>query len=210
MKKFLLLLACFLIVFISACTSNKSDESIEKKEAKATVEDVIEDDSKEELSCNMIAQSEFYSIYSEGTNYVYNIYDSTGNVVLTETTDRPLEMSMMSENVVEITKGMGTGLTLHKYYDVENNSFSEDFCYVAAVSEKLIAYIDIPSGFEDRRLIVRNIFDESMVLKEFYLDFSKIDTPIIDASFSKDNSFLQITYYSGKAETVVSENLNLY
>ena len=209
MKKYMFLLVCFLVVFMSACESDKSNEAGGEKE-KAAFQDVIETNLKQDPSRNIIAQSKFYSIYREGTSSVYNIYDSMGNVVLTEMTDRPLRITMTDEYVVDIAKGMGTGITLHQYYDAENDIFSEEFCYVAAVSENLIAYIDAPYGFEGRKLVVRNIFDENVFLKEFYLDFSRTDTPIVDASFLEGNTFLHITYLSKKTDIIVEETLKLY
>ena len=65
-------------------------------------------------------------------------------------------------------------------------------------------------SFENRRLVVQNVFDKTEYYKEFLIDFSKFDMPIIDAHFINNDSQLQIKYYSGEEETERTEILELY
>ena len=63
----------------------------------------------------------------EQTMVKYYIYDINGNTVLADKTSRPLDISMLGEYVVDIHIGMGTGTSIHKYYDVQSNRFSEEY-----------------------------------------------------------------------------------
>lgn len=56
---------------------------------------------------------------------------------------------------------------------------------------KLIAYIDVSKDqpMENRKVIVQNIFDKSILYKKFQLDFSDVDTPVIEENFQKTERF---------------------
>ena len=137
------------------------------------------------------------------TTVRYSIYDLNGNIVLREETDRPLTVSMLNENVVDIRVGMGTGIVRHKYYDIQNNRFSQDYDYVAATSGNLVAYIDcsMADPMYNRKLVVRDIFDASTFCKSFSLYFSTVgvlaQTPILSASFTEGEDELELVYLSG-------------
>lgn len=186
MKKILLLLVCILICFLSACSPNKE----------------------------IIESGKYYSIYKEkesATQVCYNIYNSNGETVLSESTSRPLTIEMIDNETVGIEIGMGTGISIHRFYNAKENVFSQDFSYVVANSNGLIAYIYVPkeTPFENRKIVVQSIFDRDVFYKEFELDFSDVDTPVVEASFSKDGTSLQITYLSGEEQEQISTILNL-
>ena len=109
---------------------------------------------------------------------------------------------MVNDDIVDIEIVMGTGITIHKYYGVEENVFSREFLYVLTNSDKLVAYIDVSKEkpFENRKIIVQDIFDKNSFCKEFQLDFSDVDTPVMEAMFSKDGTSLQLTYLSGEEQ----------
>lgn len=155
-----------------------------------------------------IVEKTYYKIEKiELTTVRYTIYDSKGNVALTEQTDRPLEISMIGEHIIDICIGMGTGLSVHKYYDIEENCFSQEYTYVAAATENLVAYID-GSSLTDRKLVVRNIFDAELFCREFALDFSETMTnPLIEARFTSDAIGLDLAYYTEKTPVKVTQTL---
>ncbi len=189
MKKYLYILLPVLFCFLTACSpySNLKQTQI-------------------------IDSGKYYRIYKENDNQVrYEIYNPEGKIALSEKTDRPIEINMIGDNIIDIGIGMGTGITIHKYYNANENIFSQDFTNVLSDSDKLIAYIDAPkeNPLENRKVIVQNIFDKSLFYKEFQLDFSNVDTPVIEAKFSKDGTSLQLTYLSGEDQTQISETLDL-
>ena len=157
------------------------------------------------------SNKQYYKIEEiELTKVRYYIYDYNGNVVLSEETDRPLNISMLGDNIVDIRIGMGTGLSLHNYYDVQNNRFSEEYSYVVASSGNLVAYIDISmeEPMLNRVLVVRDIFDKNVFYKSFGLDFSPtIDFPIESAKFSEGEETLDVVYMSERPPISLSITL---
>lgn len=202
MKRYLCLLICIFSCFIAACSFQKD------------IEDSSLNEFKTNLSSNkeIVASGKYYRIYKDSkTQVYYDIYNLNGEIVLSETTERPLTIDMLSANIVDIGIGMGTGLTVHRYYNVERNLFSQEFSYVLSNLNEFVAYIDVPkkSSFENRKLIVQNAFDRNSFYKEFQLDFSHVDTPVIQAAFSKDGSSLELTYLSEENQLQVSKILKL-
>ena len=160
----------------------------------------------------IIDSGKYYRIYKENDNQVrYEIYNPEGKIALSKKTDRPIEINMISDDTIDIGIGMGTGITIHKYYNANENTFSEEFTNVLTNSDKLIAYIDVSkeNPLENRKVVVQNIFDKSLFYEEFKLDFSNVDTPVIEAKFSKDGACLLLTYLSGEKQTQTSEILDL-
>lgn len=160
----------------------------------------------------IIDSGKYYRIYKENGNQVrYEIYNPEGKIALSKKTDRPIEINMISDDTIDIGIGMGTGITIHKYYNANENIFSGEFTNVLTNSDKLIAYIDVSkeNPLENRKVVVQNIFDKSLFYEEFKLDFSNVDTPVIEAEFSKDGASLLLTYLSGEKQTQTSEILDL-
>ena len=193
MKNHLYLLVCALFCFIVGCTPNENALNNESEQMK------------------MVDSGKYYRIYKGNINQVcYEIYNTEGELVLSDKTERPLEINMINDDIVDIEIGIGTGITTHRY-DVGEDIFSQKFQYVLSNFDKLVAYIDVPKEkpLENRKVIVRNMFDKQYFYKEFLLDFSNVDTPVIDAKFLKNGTSLQLTYLSGEEQTQVSTILEL-
>ena len=125
----------------------------------------------------------------------YSIYDFLGNLVLSAETDKPLKISMKGKWVVDIEIGMGSGISTHRYYHALHNSFSEEYTYVIAATERLVAYMQGP--LDARQLVVRDFFDSSAFYKEFHLVYAKgHDGEIERAEFTGEQE-LTVTYFSG-------------
>jgi len=197
MKKYIAFLLCF-IMMLSLISCN--------------TENAIEATNPPDNSDKATAPSkQHYKIEKlDLTKVRYYIYDTNGNTVLSDETDRPLDISMLGDNIVDICIGMGTGISIHKYYDVQNNRFSEEYSYVAAASGNLVAYID--TSMEDpminRVLVVRDIFDKNIFYKSFGLDFSPtVHDPIESASFSDGEAELDVVYLSERPPVPLSITL---
>lgn len=153
------------------------------------------------LSCdNVIASGKYYSISgSDSTRITYYIYDKDGNTVFSETTDRPIKINMINDIIVDVAMGMGTGISTHKYYNVNDNAFSKTFSSVIASFDGLVAYIDVDdkNPLESRTVVIQDIFNDDLFYKSFKLDFSLVDTPVVKAEFSDDGAILTVTYLSG-------------
>jgi len=202
MKKYLWLLVSIICCFVSACAFDNNFEEKEPNES-----NIYKPENR-----TVIDSGKYYRIYKSNITEVdYDIYNSKGEVVLSGTTDRPLEISMINNEIIDISIGMGTGLAIHKYYSVEQELFSEEFSYVVANFNDLVAYIGFSQegGFENRKVIVQNIFDRNLFFEEYQLNFSNVDTPVIQATFSEDGSALQLIYLSGEEQIQISEILSL-
>lgn len=113
--------------------------------------------------------------------------------------DRLPTISMISTDIVDVSVGCGTGIIRHTYYSVSQNRLSEPFEYVVAISNHIVAYIDVSqkSPLEGRKLIIRDIFDRAVYCEEFTFDFSYVDTPVVVAAFDDKGTKLQLTYLAG-------------
>lgn len=194
MKRWVCLFLSIALCFFTSCSLQTTDHAYDNSYG-----EVIE------------AGKHYRILKINGDKICYQIYNTVGDIVLSEITDRPLNIDVINENIIDIGIGMGTGLTIHKYYDIENDIISEEYLYVLANLNELVAYIDVPenNSFQERKVIVQNIFDESAFHKEYQLDFSNIDTPVIDASFSDDGLVLSVVYLSGEEQLQKSVTLSL-
>ena len=209
MKKYIAFLLCFvMIVSLFSCDTADKNKDTENDSINTEVSNKnTENNTTPTDKPTTDISKKYYEIEEiELTKVRYYIYDPNGNVVLSEETDRPLDISMLGENIVDICIGMGTGLSIHKYYDVKNNRFSEEYSYVAAASGNLVAYIDGDS-LSDRTLVVRDIFDKNIFYKSFGLDFSLVDTPIESASFTDGEAELEVVYLSERPPVSLSITL---
>lgn len=205
----LLLTAALMTSTLAACDqAQPNDEDIHTS--------VTTNESNDPVDKEEVGEKTYYKIEKiELTTVRYTIYDSNGNAVLTEQTDRPLEITMLGEHIVDICIGMGTGLATHQYYNVEKNCFSEKYTYVAAscavsADLALVAYIDGPS-LAERKLVVRDIFDKDLFCRAFAPDFSESMTnPLIEAQFANDAIGLHISYYTEKTPIKVTETLPVF
>ena len=202
MKKLIAILLCLVSVFaLFSCDKTEAepdeiDESIENTET-----------ADPEASKENHAPKQYFKLEQKGFGFYYEIYDKQGNVVLSKETSRPTEITMLGETIVDIEIGMGTGLQVHTYYDVEGNRFSEEYVYVAAASGNLVAYVDGES-LNDRTLVVRDIFDREIFYKSFGLDFAPaVDTPIESAVFTENENELEVVYLSERPATPQSITL---
>ena len=210
MKKILsLLLASTIACSAAACDFARGDDEIEttatEENADATTapnEDLVQPES----------QGRYHKIETVGLGKQrYTIYTLDGGVALTEETDRPLTISMLGECVVDICIGMGTGIAIHKYYDVTNNRFSQEYSYVAAATEHLVAYIGGES-LNERKLMICDIFEPSnaSLYKAYSPDFSPaMHNPIIDARCSEDEAYIDVAYYTERNPIRVTESFSV-
>lgn len=140
----------------------------------------------------------YYQIRMTGLGvFSYEIYNKEGTCVLSDETSSPLNISMLRADVVDICIGKGTGIALHRYYDVSTDRLSDEYSYVVATSAaaKMLAFVE-KEGADKQILVVRDIFDDTVYYKEIALDFlpSALYSWIENAWFSRDTDELVLTY----------------
>ena len=182
--------------------ANNPDD--EENEDGSTMDKEDSNQSSEYPYC--VKDSKYFSIECIGLGkHKYIIYNKDGNAVLTKETNRPLDVYMMTDNIVSISIGMGTGISLKTYYNVETDTFSEEYSYVVTTSDELIVYLD--GDLEDRVLVAKSIFGN-----DFYLEFCDLDIradvmPVCSASIIGPNLHF---YYNSQDNTQKTVILNLF
>ena len=132
--------------------------------------------------------------------YKYEIYDRNGKIVKSAIVWRinPDIDYVISDTLLYIRISVGTGTFLMQYYDICKDTFSQIFESPALAGFGRVVYM----GFTDEdgmKLVVRDIFNESLYYREYRLDFSPTAIPadaLQNAEFLDENT-IRITYLSG-------------
>ena len=167
------------------------------------------DDSPEWKRQETIARTKNYHYYKiVGTFEIgCEIYNAAGEIVFTERLQRPMTVSEVDADLIEIRIGYGTGISGCRYFSIEKNQMSEEFFYVVATSGTQIAYLS--GSIDDRKLIVQDIYQHTEKCQSFELDFSPEYTPVVDARFADNGARLQITYMKGQSRETTKATIEL-
>lgn len=202
MKKFYCITLLGILLLMSACSITVANNTTSHSE--------VENYTNEK---KLIESCEYYKIYDGILTKTYEIYNAEGNLVYSETTDRPLSLTMINDSTIDISKGMGTGLAQHTYYNVKTDSFSDDFLYVICTNSDMIAYIgQSRDGLDNRTLIVQNIYNTNYYYKEFVGVFAKADTydlSNVKGEFSDDVSKLTVHYFQNNSRERITSTFKL-
>ena len=153
-----------------------------------------------------------YEILELGAwKYAYIIYDMQGNIVLqVETGNAYPEISLLEDNVLGVQVKKGTGVSVHRYYNLSENLLSREYQYVIAYCNGNVAYIEVPqeNPLQERYLVIENI-EENESPKTYNIDFAMVDSPVIDAHFINNGNALTITYLSGDGQNETTQIIDL-
>lgn len=201
MKKANGIIICVLLLFLTACSvTGNSNNSVQ-----------LGEDNLDEK--RLIDSGDYFKLYDDTLSETYEIYNSQGELVRTETTDDLISITMLNESILDISIGKGTGITQHTYYDAEQNIFSTEFSYVICTDGELIAYIGLSEdGADNKSLIVQNIFNKEVYYKEFKGAFDEVDTyelASVDGEFSKDLSTFTVHYYQNNRQNQLTKDFEL-
>lgn len=201
MKKANIILLCLLLLFLTACSvPENSDHSMQLRENNSDERRLID-------------SGDYFKLYDDTLSETYEIYNSQGELVRTETTDDPISITMLNETILDISIGKGTGITQHTYYNAEQNVFSDEFSYVICADGELVAYIGVSEDRVDNKtLIVQNIFNKKIYYKEFKGAFDDVDTyelSSVGGEFSEDFSELTVCYYQSNQQNQISKDFKL-
>ena len=122
MKRVIAFLLCIIMLLaLIACDTNKGENGTPTQNDRENSDNQGGVTDGGNSSAAVIQEGTYYKVEKvELTTVKYYIYDTNGNVVLSAETDRPIEISMLGEHVVDIKIGVGTGIASHKYYDAKN------------------------------------------------------------------------------------------
>ena len=189
----------------SMSSSDSTDDSIKEIDDKINSITALDDRKQQET----IARTKNYHYYKIVGTFELGceIYNAAGEIVFSERLQRPMTVSEVDADLIEIRIGYGTGISGCRYFSIEKNQMSEEFFYVVATSGTQIAYLS--GSIDDRKLIVQDIYQHTEDCQSFELDFSPEYTPVVDARFADNGAILQITYMKGQSRETTKATIEL-
>jgi len=137
---------------------------------------------------------------NDAPKFRYEVFNNQGKTVWEGTGWRAPSFRNISDDVLEISIGAGTGTQMVQFYSSKNDLISEVFNNPILVTYELIGLLRWDDA-STLTLFVRNIFDKDTYYKEFTLEsFAAVANPmdaIVKVEYL-DNSTLEITYLSGE------------
>lgn len=115
-------------------------------------------------------------------------------------------VTLVAENIWEITTDYGNGFVRRIYYGLNPNSGYQTYDYAIALGHGKIAYLD--GELNDRTLVVCDLFDKTTSQTFTELDFKAENMPVTAAAFSENDTQLTLTYYTDQnSETTITLEL---
>ncbi len=163
-----------------------------------------------------VEENKYFEVNNKSTEdaqlYEYVIYNKDGEVVRKEEVGREPHVVLLQNGLLEIMTSHGSSAQLYRYYDVTNNVFSSEAFWNRSLvlDDGKIVYMDFD---EDNNivLVIQDIFDKSKYYKEIRRDFSPFAVPcmVLKTARIVEKENLEITYYQGDAQRLVSEIISL-
>lgn len=192
MKKLFCLFLIVVIITLCGCSEVKTDE--ENTEPVSQTETVS-------YESEIIDESDYYKvIYNGNFTYSYEIFDKSGNVILSDDSEkRTPHIDMLDENTVKLMIQRGTGIATRftTYCNIENGTISAEFCSVLNEYNENTVYVQYRDS--EHYVVIQNIFDKNEFYKEFKIsDASHCADPFTKAEISEDGKTLTVTYLTGE------------
>lgn len=154
-----------------------------------------------------------YSIESvtaagEPAQYKVTVFGHDKSVIYETTLYGEPEFTTLENGVLRMETGAGN-VTQYSFFDTVQNRVSPVFENPELVQGGKIVYMTLNEG--KLRLVVRDIFDETVFYRTYDREFSKTAVPadaLISAVFTDANT-LQVTYLSGENFEEIEEALRL-
>lgn len=182
-------------------------ENPETKEKMATSiwRDYEKEGVREEL-LSVISTDEYYTVYAtENNTYLYEIYNSAGSIVWQEVLYRVPTISLYDSRYIEVEWGVGTGVWMDVYYDLETGFLTEALESARYIKDGVVA---IMRDEEKRELYLFNPFEpDDGYCQSIQLDFdTKMANPTdcIIAIFVNDDGEIQIEYWNETGEKSIA------
>lgn len=149
---------------------------------------------------------------SNEVSYTYVIYDSTGKVVLKDSTTKEPRIRYVSSGVLEILTNHGSSASLCSYYDIQNNILSQSFWNPSFVDGTIIIYMDFNENRDPNTLlIIQNIFNKNILYEEIVRDFSPtaVVSMAVESVKFVDQNTIELTYLRGTDFISTTETIKL-
>ena len=171
MKKSVLFVTC---IFIFVCIGCEKNEITPSTKAELAVADCFE------------------LVHNEERNeYEYTIMNYKGEILIREKVEwRAPTITCVDDDIIEVLRGAGTYVFACQYFNVKTSAVSDIFQTPFFVDSGIIAY------YEGAQLVVRDIFNEDLFCKKFYVDMI-LTGPPNTVEWVKGRNALEIEYMRG-------------
>ena len=164
------------------------------------------------LNDNIVEETKNYKvIVSENektTEYHYWIFDNSGNIIHEDIYYKNPNISYLSSDIIQKHTG-GGNVSQYQFFNIEKGLISPIYDNPGLIDNGKIVYMAFEN--DQIKLIVRDLFDESIFYKEYECNFSPVaaaSSGLITANFI-NSSELQVTYLSGEDFMEVTEVFDL-
>ena len=204
MIKRCLIVGLFLLCILSGCADIKFDSHTDAQQ-------------QAEKSKFVGEENKYFEVLDKSTEdtqlYEYVIYNKYGKVARKEEAGREPHIVLLQNGLLEIMISCGSPAQLYRYYDINNDVFSnESFWNRALVLEDgKIVYMSIDEGSKQSMLVIQDIFDKNKYYKEVHRDFSPFAVPsmLLKETRVLENGNLEITYFKGEEQSLETEIIDL-
>jgi hypothetical protein len=202
----------FTTIYLTGC-NDSSELSHAMVNGNSNIEFSTTDVEFDELiMLKILSEGNSYKLYVGEDNYSYYYYIYKDNMTVLDEggfkAGSSPNISMVSDNILELSKGIGSSTIYYKYYDVEKGLASKWYFSVVCANKEYIVYLE--SNLEgDRKLIIQNLFDEQTFYKEFgSFNFAKATDPVLECKFISDTK-IQILYQSGQEYEEITKVIDI-
>ena len=145
---------------------------------------------------------------NEEGEYYYWVLDGNGNIMHMGGEGEIPDFSYLDQDILQKHTG-GGNVSLYRFFDISKGRSSPIYENPALVEQGKIVYMTLD---EDQiKLVVRDIFDETVFYQEYIRDFSPVAAPnsdLISARFINEQQ-LEIVYLSGEQYTKTTETIDI-
>lgn len=156
----------------------------------------------------IIEADRYFKIIDIGdSNYQYIIYNKEKEVVRKAEHYGSIPIiTYIDQDMIQILLLAGSDTFFCRYYDIDNDRFSESFESPITTKYKRIVYYNYQK--EPYGVVVSDIFDKELFYQEYELDLALAVAPVNKAEFLDENT-LAIEYMSGSQYEIKSVVLDL-
>ncbi len=132
---------------------------------------------EEEAPSEEITKKKHFQITRIRPNILrYEIYDLNGNVVLSKETPRPVNITMLTDDIVEICTETPSRTTVRMFYDVQNNRFSQEYSNLMHYTEEIAIYREAKAG--GTAIVAKPLFGDAVYTEHLIEDLANKLNPI--------------------------------
>ena len=153
-------------------------------------------------SCTNKNDNRFLIRKSTNSTYLYTIYDEDGTVAYSRVSESLPQICMVSETVLEIKRGVGTGTWIVEYFDLENKVLSNQYECAYFLSNNMVAFFTRGDerDLENITFCMQDPFTLKTEEKACRMNITSANVTDGIKEITCDEKGITIVYYDGKNE----------